>query len=60
MRCSCQLVRPLAPCRRLGWGGSEIRPEATGYGAVFFAEEYLADKGETLEVSRVQAPPTCL
>ncbi len=33
----------------LHWGGSLIRPEATGYGAVFFAEEMLATRGEGLE-----------
>jgi glutamate dehydrogenase (NADP+) len=31
------------------WGGSLIRPEATGYGAVYFAAEMLATRGETLE-----------
>jgi glutamate dehydrogenase (NADP+) len=31
------------------WGGSLIRPEATGYGAVYFAAEMLKVKGETLE-----------
>lgn len=29
------------------WGGSLIRPEATGYGCVYFAQEMLATKGET-------------
>jgi glutamate dehydrogenase (NADP+) len=33
----------------LGWGGSLIRPEATGYGAVYFAQEMLKTRGETLE-----------
>ncbi len=33
----------------LQWGGSLIRPEATGYGAVYFAAEMLATRGETLE-----------
>jgi glutamate dehydrogenase (NADP+) len=33
----------------LNWGGSLIRPEATGYGAVYFAEEMLKTRGETLE-----------
>ncbi|MDD5724095.1 MAG: NADP-specific glutamate dehydrogenase [Syntrophales bacterium] len=33
----------------LTWGGSLIRPEATGYGAVYFAAEMLATRGETLE-----------
>ena len=31
----------------LGWGGSLIRPEATGYGCVYFAEEMLKTRGET-------------
>ncbi|MEO0085436.1 MAG: NADP-specific glutamate dehydrogenase [candidate division WOR-3 bacterium] len=35
--------------KRLGWGGSLIRPEATGYGAVYFAAEMLATRGETLK-----------
>ena len=30
----------------LGWGGSLIRPEATGYGCVYFAAEQLATKGD--------------
>lgn len=33
----------------LNWGGSLIRPEATGYGAVYFAAEMLATKGQTLQ-----------
>ena len=33
----------------LNWGGSLIRPEATGYGAVYFAAEMLATKNESLE-----------
>jgi glutamate dehydrogenase (NADP+) len=33
----------------LDWGGSLIRPEATGYGSVYFAAEMLATRGETLE-----------
>ncbi len=33
----------------LNWGGSLIRPEATGYGAVYFAAEMLATRGETLK-----------
>src|SRR6059036_1573712 len=31
------------------WGGSLIRPEATGYGAVYFAAEMLSTRDETLE-----------
>jgi glutamate dehydrogenase (NADP+) len=34
------------------WGGSLIRPEATGYGAVYFASEMLNVKGESLEGKR--------
>ena len=33
----------------LNWGGSLIRPEATGYGCVYFAQEMLATREETLE-----------
>ena len=33
----------------LKWGGSLIRPEATGYGAVYFAQEMLKTKGDSLE-----------
>eukprot|EP00887_Chlorella_sp_A99_P008188 scaffold12.g8188.t1 len=36
----------------LAWGGSNIRPEATGYGAVFFAQNALEDRGEALEGKR--------
>lgn len=32
-----------------GWGGSLMRPEATGYGAVYFAEEMLKRKKATLK-----------
>ncbi|NQT68609.1 MAG: NADP-specific glutamate dehydrogenase [Desulfobacteraceae bacterium] len=35
--------------KSLGWGGSLIRPEATGYGSVYFAAEMLATRNETLE-----------
>ena len=33
----------------LSWGGSLIRPEATGYGCVYFAEEMLKTRGESLK-----------
>jgi glutamate dehydrogenase (NADP+) len=33
----------------LGWGGSLIRPEATGYGCVYFAEEMLKSRKDKLE-----------
>ncbi|MBI9054336.1 MAG: NADP-specific glutamate dehydrogenase [Bacteroidales bacterium] len=33
----------------LNWGGSLVRPEATGFGNVYFAKEMLATKGETFE-----------
>ncbi len=33
----------------LNWGGSLIRPEATGYGAVYFAAEMLTTRNQTLE-----------
>jgi glutamate dehydrogenase (NADP+) len=37
------------PGKGLAWGGSLIRPEATGFGAVYFAQEMLKTKGETFE-----------
>ena len=33
----------------LNWGGSLIRPEATGYGCVYFAHEMLKTRGDSLE-----------
>src|SRR5688500_7084804 len=33
----------------VGWGGSLIRTEATGYGCVYFAQEMLATRGERFE-----------
>src|SRR5215510_12578689 len=36
----------------LNWGGSLIRPEATGYGAVYFAAEMLKTRKETLQGKR--------
>jgi len=33
----------------LNWGGSLIRPEATGYGATYFAAEMLTTRGKTME-----------
>lgn len=36
----------------LGWGGSVLRPEATGYGQVYFALEMLATRGSGLEGKR--------
>jgi glutamate dehydrogenase (NADP+) len=38
----------------LNWGGSLIRPEATGYGCVYFADEMLKSQGQSL------AGKTCL
>lgn len=35
--------------KSLDWGGSLIRPEATGYGVVYFASEMMAHAGESLE-----------
>jgi glutamate dehydrogenase (NADP+) len=38
--------------KSLNWGGSLIRPEATGYGAVYFAQEMLATADESLQGKR--------
>jgi glutamate dehydrogenase (NADP+) len=35
--------------KSLNWGGSLIRPEATGYGSVYFAAEMLATRDQTLD-----------
>ena len=35
--------------KNLKWGGSLIRPEATGYGSVYFAAEMMATRNTTLE-----------
>jgi glutamate dehydrogenase (NADP+) len=35
------------------WGGAEVRTQATGYGAVFFAEEMLAKVNEAIDGRRV-------
>jgi len=37
----------------INWGGSLIRPEATGYGAVYFAEEMLKTKGQSFDGKKV-------
>jgi len=37
----------------LNWGGSLIRPEATGYGATYFAQSMLGTRGESFEGARV-------
>lgn len=33
----------------IGWGGSLIRPEATGYGLIYFAENMLHTKGDSIK-----------
>jgi glutamate dehydrogenase (NADP+) len=35
--------------KALNWGGSLMRPEATGYGAVYFAQEMLKTRAESIE-----------
>ena len=37
----------------LNWGGSLIRPEATGYGCVYFAEEMLKKVGDSFDGKQV-------
>jgi glutamate dehydrogenase (NADP+) len=37
----------------INWGGSLIRPEATGYGCVYFAEEMMATRKEGIDGARV-------
>ena len=33
----------------MGWGGSPLRPEATGYGVCYFAQEMLSTRGESFQ-----------
>ncbi len=40
---------PVLTGKGLDWGGSLIRPEATGYGAVYFAAEMLATRNGSME-----------
>jgi glutamate dehydrogenase/leucine dehydrogenase len=35
--------------KSVNWGGSHLRPEATGYGSVYFANEMLATRGESVK-----------
>jgi len=37
----------------LGWGGAQVRTEATGYGAAFFAEAMMEVRGESFDGRRV-------
>ncbi len=37
----------------IGWGGSLVRTEATGYGTVYFVQEMLRTKGQSLDGKRV-------
>jgi glutamate dehydrogenase (NADP+) len=37
----------------ISWGGSLIRPEATGYGAVYFAQNMLGTRGESFDGKNV-------
>jgi glutamate dehydrogenase/leucine dehydrogenase len=39
--------------KSMNWGGSLIRPEATGYGCVYFADEMLKTKNETFKGKKV-------
>ena len=37
----------------LTWGGSQVRTEATGYGAVFFVDEILKTRGDSFDGKKV-------
>ena len=39
--------------KTLGWGGSLVRPEATGFGTMYFADEMLRQAGDTLSGKRI-------
>ena len=44
----------------INWGGSLIRPEATGYGCVYFVEEMLKHIGNSIEGKDVLVSGSCL
>lgn len=44
---------PVLTGKRLEFGGSLIRPEATGYGTVYFAEHMLKTHGDSIAVKKV-------
>jgi glutamate dehydrogenase (NADP+) len=45
----CNKFTGILTGKGLNWGGSLIRPEATGYGATYFAQEMLKTKGESIK-----------
>jgi glutamate dehydrogenase (NADP+) len=42
--------------KAVGWGGSLVRPEATGYGSVYFAEEMLAVRNQSSKERSARFP----
>ncbi len=44
----------------LSWGGSLIRPEATGYGCVYFAEEMLKSRKDSFQASSAWSPAAAM
>lgn len=48
-RKQCNQFNGVMTGKGLGWGGSFMRPESTGYGVVYFAAEMLAARGQALE-----------
>ena len=49
----CNKFEGVLTGKGLNWGGSLIRPEATGYGQVYFAQEMLGTRGESFQGKRV-------
>lgn len=47
------------PFRSLDYGGSQIRPEATGYGTVIFAQAVLSDEASVWGVGLARSPCEC-
>jgi len=45
----CNKFTGILTGKALNWGGSLIRPEATGYGCVYFAQEMLKTRGESIK-----------
>ncbi len=44
-----ETIQEFLPVKEVNWGGSLIRPEATGFGGIYFAQEMLKTINETLK-----------
>lgn len=50
---ACQHSTGALTGKSYGWGGSLMRPEATGFGAMYYVKHMVEEKGDTMEGKRV-------